>query len=233
MERCASRAALAITAVALLACGSTTSTGADTPKRRDTVEVSQEPPPDAHATPSLDASPPAVPLAELLGAMKITDGESLEANDVIARLAELGLTVRCPTEGWKLGPYDASETAHCPGGPVQLSDVRGTLDIRVARRIDDDSFGATHIIVTGSGESAEWASRALSMLREARKVASIRPYTTKTVNGQKTIFIEEDGELDLATPYEVGDGVSAAVYDETGAPPRLELWSTTEPGLRY
>ncbi len=160
-----------------------------------------------------------------------TDQWEIHADDVIARLAELGLSVRCPTDGWKLDPSEGHETMRCPGGPVQLSDVAGTLDIRVARTTGDDSVWATHIVVTATGESAEWARRVLSMLRDQRNSEGIRSYTTKIVDGQKIYVIDGDSDLDPATPYQVGGGVSAAVHDETGEPARLELWRRPERGL--
>lgn len=204
MERWATLA-VAIVATTVIACGSTTSTSTQAPRTRDPAVTSEQAPDEPAALPP-DASPPAPPsvtLAELAATMKSTGSDG-----VIAGLADLGLTVRCPTEGWKRGRAGVRETARCPAGAVQLGDVQGTLDVWVSRRIEDGSAPGASISVTATGEREQWARSVRALLLQERNAAD-----------------EISALNDEPLPYFVGLGgrVRAYIMDKTDEPLRLVL----------
>lgn len=216
MERRATLTVVAIATAALIACGSTTSTSTETPRALDLV-VDSEPPPDA--APSPDASPPAPPsvtVAQLADTMR-----SVGAEPVIAGLAELGLTVRCPTEGWEPGRAGVRESAKCPAGPVLLGDIEGTLDVWVSRRIEDGSAPGATISVTATRERdygrEEWKRRVSALLLEARNAVD---------------EISAINEEPLPYFVELGGKVRAHIMDEKGEPLRLVVQRYSRPLLR-
>ncbi len=212
MGRGVTLAVVAIAAATLVACGSTTSTSAETPPERDTAEGPELAPDEPVAPP--DASPPAPPSVTLLALADTM--KSTGADDVIAALGDLGLTVRCPTSGWKADRARILETASCPVGPIRLGDVDGVMEVVVERRIDNASASGATIIITAVGERAEWERRVRAMLLQARNARD---------------EIEAIAEKPLQQIVALG-WARARFQDETGEPLRLLIRRFPSRGLR-